>query len=311
MLSGTLPFKADTIVEMLKKHVYEPAPRLSGRVSNLPDALVELVMQLLEKEPEKRPGSAELVRQTVQRITRQLQQDATVQRANPLRVVPAPFRTAEPDAPTPPLDKRMIVTEPVIRPVTEPKLEGQKGRKLWPLALLALLLIPLGWWALGSGTSKTVEAVAPPKPKEPVVVQAAGVEPPAPAPQLEVQAGTPVMESPVEEDPLSALPKPRPVKKETVVAPSLKAEDKAALAVAPPPMVEARTCVPDVAWKSRKHDWLEAVQPDMVAKQGAGGLDRLHGELKEWNKKIDEMPAESDCAEFEGRLRAWVQKQSQ
>jgi serine/threonine-protein kinase len=309
MLSGTLPFKADTIVEMLKKHVYEPAPRLSGRVSNLPDPLIDLVMQLLEKEPEKRPGSAELVRQTVQRITRQLQQEATVQRANPLRVVPAPFRMAEPEAPTPPLDKRMIVTEPVIRPVTEPKLEEQKGRKLWPLALLVLLLIPFGWWALGSATTKPVETVEPPTPKEPVAVQAARVEPPAPAPvaQVEVQTGTPVMENPAEEDPLSALPKPKPVKKETQVAPPLKA----AVAVAPPPMVAARTCIPDGEWKGRGHARLEQLQSEMVAKQGAGELDRLQGELKEWSRKIDEMPPEGDCADFELRLRAWVKKQSQ
>src|SRR3954469_8614947 len=72
MLSGTLPFKADSIVEMLKKHVYEAPPLLSGRVSNLPDALYDLVGQLLEKDPEKRPASAEIVRQQVQRLTRQL-----------------------------------------------------------------------------------------------------------------------------------------------------------------------------------------------------------------------------------------------
>ncbi len=133
MLSGSLPFRADTIIEMLKKHVYELPPRLSSRVSNLAPALDELVMQLLEKDPDKRPPSAEIVRQTVQRIMRQLQQESTVQRPNPLqqmRVVPAPFRTAESEAPTPPLDPRMIVTEPVIRPVVV--VPQKPKRALWP-----------------------------------------------------------------------------------------------------------------------------------------------------------------------------------
>jgi hypothetical protein len=209
----------------------------------------------------------------------------------------------------------MIVTEPVIRPVTEPKLKEQKGRKLWPFALL-LLLIPLGWWAFGSGTTKPVEAVAPPKPMEPVAVQAEKVVPPAPTPapvpQVEVQAGTP---TPVEDDPLSALPKAKPVKKEPPVAkePTKVAEVLPSVAVSPPPVVAAatRTCIPDGSWKSRGHLRLEQLQSDILAKHGAGELDRLQSELNQWSKQIDDVPPDSDCAEFEVRLRTWVRKQSQ
>ena len=142
-LASRIRRASDTIVEMLKKHVYESPPPLSGRVSNLPDALYDLVGALLEKDPEKRPGSAELVRQQVNRMTKQLQSEATVQRPNPLKVVPAPFRMAEPDAPTPPLDKKNIVTEPVLRTPTADKLEKELERAVqwdWPIAMLVINL---------------------------------------------------------------------------------------------------------------------------------------------------------------------------
>jgi len=167
MLSGSLPFKAETVVAMLKKHVYELPPRLSSKTMNLPPALDELVMQLLEKDPDKRPPSAEIVRQSVQRIMRQLQQESTVQRPNPLqqfRVVPAPFRTAESEAPTPPLDPKLITTEVVLRPVVVPP---QKPRRaLWPLVLLLLLplLGGLAWKLTPAGPN--VDSVEAPRLKD-------------------------------------------------------------------------------------------------------------------------------------------------
>ncbi len=207
MLSGTLPFKAVGVVDMLKKHVYEAPPKLSDRVSNLPEALYELVAAMLEKDPEKRPGSAELVRQQVNRLTRQLQSDNTVQRPNPILVVPAPFRMAEPDAPTPPLDKKNIITEPVLRTPTADKLEkelkGGGSRRPVYFGIAAIVLLALAFLLWPRGTPSPVVVPAPAMVKAPELAKAPE---PAPAPQPE-QAPAPSPAPAVPDEALPSLPK--------------------------------------------------------------------------------------------------------
>jgi serine/threonine-protein kinase len=298
MLSGTLPFKAESVIEMLKKHVYEPAPKLSERVSNLPEALVDLVTQLLEKDPEKRPGSAELVRQTAQRITRQMQQESTIQRPNPLRLVPAPFHPEVNDAPTPRIDPKLIVTEPVIRPVAEAK--RVERRRRWPLALLGIFVLGgVAWWLRPSPVA-TPLAPLPPKPKVERLVE------------QKVEPAVPLAPAPVpveaQEDVLGPLPVKPPKKEKVPKAPEATAAP-VAVAPEPPPLVSANTCVVDEAWRRSKHGYLEGAQTDMV-KVHPDRLDAINRGVAEWDRKIDAMGADEDCAQFEASLRAWVQKES-
>ncbi len=65
LLTGQAPFNADSVMEMLMKHANQPAPRVSSLNSAIPASLDELVAQMLEKRPERRPESAEAVRQQV------------------------------------------------------------------------------------------------------------------------------------------------------------------------------------------------------------------------------------------------------
>ena len=78
MLTGVLPFSADSVVELMMKHVQAPAPRVSSKIDFCPPALDALVYQLMSKAPEDRPRSAELVRQDVARIRRELRESATM-----------------------------------------------------------------------------------------------------------------------------------------------------------------------------------------------------------------------------------------
>lgn len=56
-ISGEAPFEGSEY-HILNAHIREQAPSLKGRVPSIPDALDELVANLLEKSPESRPRSA-------------------------------------------------------------------------------------------------------------------------------------------------------------------------------------------------------------------------------------------------------------
>ena len=63
LLTGKLVFEGPTAMQVMVDHARTPAPRPSVRVElSIPPALEDLVMQCLEKEPGRRPGSAEDVR---------------------------------------------------------------------------------------------------------------------------------------------------------------------------------------------------------------------------------------------------------
>lgn len=78
MLSGGLPFAGNNMVEFLRAHLEQPAPRLSSFVQ-VPDSVDDLVAELLNKAPEDRPRSAEAVRRTVRQIMRETRDASTLQ----------------------------------------------------------------------------------------------------------------------------------------------------------------------------------------------------------------------------------------
>jgi len=84
MLTGDLPFKADTVIQMLLAHLHSsPTPIRHARPGlEIPDRITQLVMTCLEKRPESRPPSAEAVIKEIERA-----EGAMVRTAND-----APFR---------------------------------------------------------------------------------------------------------------------------------------------------------------------------------------------------------------------------
>lgn len=71
LLAGCPPFPGDDSAELLRQHVIGKVPPLSARTPALqvPAALEQLVMQLLEKRPEKRPSAASEVLQRIEQIS--------------------------------------------------------------------------------------------------------------------------------------------------------------------------------------------------------------------------------------------------
>ncbi len=110
MVTGRLPFTGTSPVDLLMKHVDARPPRPSEFVPELSPALDAFILQMLTKDPEARPGSAESLRRQLQRLRETLTQAAT-QSSKPAPVpepvVHAPPVPAEPSpapvpAPTPP-----------------------------------------------------------------------------------------------------------------------------------------------------------------------------------------------------------------
>ena len=61
MLSGQLPFDGSDVAAFFVKHLKEKPKPLGERITGLPEPLVRLVMELLEKEPKDRPVDAHRV----------------------------------------------------------------------------------------------------------------------------------------------------------------------------------------------------------------------------------------------------------
>jgi serine/threonine-protein kinase len=61
MLAGQPPFDDPDTQALLRKHVVEPVPPLTKLRPDMPPSLAALVHEMLDKDPEKRPTSADLV----------------------------------------------------------------------------------------------------------------------------------------------------------------------------------------------------------------------------------------------------------
>ena len=63
ILTGDLPFDAETTAQVLRKHIMEqPQPMGELVDDDVPDALIEVVMRCLAKDPDDRPPSADALR---------------------------------------------------------------------------------------------------------------------------------------------------------------------------------------------------------------------------------------------------------
>ncbi len=119
MLTGSLPFTADSVVELMMMHVQEPPPRVSSRIDFCPPALDALIHSMMQKDPADRPRSAEQVRLEIARIRRELREGETIT-GGALRP-PAPTQTVKDTIriPTPP-DLPAVKPEARPRPARPP-----------------------------------------------------------------------------------------------------------------------------------------------------------------------------------------------
>ena len=161
MVTGRLPFTGTSPVDLLLKHVDARPPRPSDFLPGLPAALDAFILQMLTKDPEARPGSAEQLRRQFQRLRESILlapppvAPLTAPAASPLahlfspEMEPAQATASEPSAPKPsaPAPKRaatppeVLAAEAPSEPLIEappPPLPAPRTRRLLPLGLGAL-----------------------------------------------------------------------------------------------------------------------------------------------------------------------------
>ena len=174
MLTGDLPFKADTTMEMLLAHLQQQAPnvRVVRPELRIPNSIANVVVRLLEKKPENRPSSAQALIEEIEQAeangggpgeTRVLSSEpfydqpinapsplpSSRQVSRPSRATtastssPEPRRELEPAAPIP--SRRAPAPRPAAPsatpvPVTRPRKTGQWG--IW--VALGVLVVGLG-----------------------------------------------------------------------------------------------------------------------------------------------------------------------
>ena len=174
MLSGVPTFNGDTASILMVKQVTEPAPPFSPELAaSVPAALHDLIFQMLEKDPNKRPESLDQVVDVLETLLAHLKvgaklppattsgrfpSTATPHSLNPVRITSSGMSVARP-----PSAAQAAVTIPE-EPVVAPKSKV-------PLIVAALVVLGL----VGGGA---VMAFKPtPKPPEPVVVAPPKIDP--------------------------------------------------------------------------------------------------------------------------------------
>jgi serine/threonine protein kinase len=61
LLAGRTPFVGEAMAEVLQQHIRQAPPKIASFVVECPDELENLIAQLLHKDPEQRPQSAQVV----------------------------------------------------------------------------------------------------------------------------------------------------------------------------------------------------------------------------------------------------------
>jgi eukaryotic-like serine/threonine-protein kinase len=187
MITGELPYTGDSVHTILYKHIFEEAPRMSGKRAETPEFLSVAISRALSKEPDQRYPTMEEFATAVwpEQPVAAPRKGATTSAAKTVRR-PPPTRTALADAPT---EVTTAPTTPIPRaglkiPATKQKRSGVG------LGIGALVLVVAGvggYLAFGrqgdpsASSSQTTPPPAPASIAAPVeTVRIAAQPPPAP-----------------------------------------------------------------------------------------------------------------------------------
>jgi len=152
LLTGRPPFTGTTVAEVLQKHQFAQFDKPSHYAPGLPRMLEELVCQLLEKDPAKRPPDALVLMKRLEQIRSRLEftedqlESETLERQ-------VPGATVALDADEDGTDKRQQGTATVVRNLLRAEVSADRSRSLFAVffdntVVLVSLLLGLVGFAL-------------------------------------------------------------------------------------------------------------------------------------------------------------------
>ena len=147
LLTGQVPFNAETSLAVAYKHLSEPVPAPSEWAPDVPEKLARIVLSATAKDPEERPASAADMRADLVSAVGSL--PAAPRLADVVASTPARDRT---DAAWP--DRATTVTIPQV--VSPGRAQHRKRRRRWPWIALAA-----GAWAAWTYAIPHTAAVPP------------------------------------------------------------------------------------------------------------------------------------------------------
>ena len=202
MLAGVVPFDGDTALSIVMKHLREPPPQLRSIRADLPEDLTELVMGLLTKPPERRPGTA-------QSVAASLRKWADPYAVSPGELPPPGMQEATTISFTPSslvgvLQLPRGERTPSVAVVAPTPIAGPGWGALFGVLLLGVALGVGGWRFFSPGAEHAPTS-------EQVPAHAAR---PAAAARVEAAARPREVEQPVRQEPMVAVPEtPTPVER--------------------------------------------------------------------------------------------------
>jgi len=164
MLTGRVPFKAETPVAIVIKHIHSPLPLPSQMNPSISPAVEEVVLKALAKKPDDRYQTATAMSQA---LNKAIAATPAVVPAEPsLTDMTAPSMSAVKSAPPPviepitanPLEERTIRSTAYPQ-VTQPA--RPQPQWLWAgvVGVVIVILLSLGWWSFSATPS--IETSAP------------------------------------------------------------------------------------------------------------------------------------------------------
>ncbi|MEP7200395.1 MAG: serine/threonine-protein kinase, partial [Chloroflexota bacterium] len=155
MLTGHIPFEAETPLAVIIKHISEPLPHPRVLNPNLPLAIDEVIEKAIAKRPEDRYQKGAEMAAALRRVTQDQAMTVTLPPPVPLVVPETSKPTTPPVMPTDPGGKEAAASAQTMVKLAPPIAAQPSGKRPWPLiAIAALVLLAVlagGGFAVVSG----------------------------------------------------------------------------------------------------------------------------------------------------------------